>query len=180
MKNWEKGQSLLELIVVITVAVMIIGVLTLATIATIRNSQLSKNQAQATKLAQEAIEITRTGRDRAPTTIITGFTINSGTTSITSWQDPNLWSNQISSSCSPCYFKVISSPPSSYGNIQYIGTTPSLGEGIPSGSPIFNRTITISDDATSYTTEKKVTAIVTWVDFSGSHESRQATILRKL
>src|SRR3989344_3619732 len=174
----NKGQSLAELIIVMAVAVVVVGALVFATIATTRNAQFAKNQAQATKLAQEGIEWVRIGRDRSPTTIITGFTINGGP--VANWQDSKMWGPAaITGSCNPCYFRV-----SSYGNLNWIASQ-SNGELLPSpANPIFNRTILISDvvptDVINFAIEKKVTAIVQWTDFAGSHESRLSTILRKI
>lgn len=163
----EKGQSLLEVIVAVTVGILVVSALTFATIFSLRNAGFAKASAQATKLAQEGIERVRTGRDR--TAAITGdFQLSNQ--SITSWDDPDLWANRISINCIPnCYFKVNPS-----GELQYL-TGPQLVE--TNGQ--FKRVVILSDDA-SYQIEKKVTVIVTWTDFSGPHESRLTTILRRL
>lgn len=180
----EKGQTLLELIVVITVSAIIIGALVFATISSLRNTQLSKNQAQATKLAQEAIEKVRSGRDRG-SPIAGSFTI--GGASIDSWQDPDLWSNQINGNCGNntfvpptfCYFKFNSS-----GAFQYLISDrdiPSSAED-PLGDGKFKRVVILSDEAANnlYQVQKNVTVIVRWHDFSGDHDSRLTTILRKI
>ena len=60
----EKGQTLIELIVVVAVSVIVTGALVFAIIASLRNASFSKNQSQATKLAQEGIERVRIGRDK--------------------------------------------------------------------------------------------------------------------
>lgn len=183
------GQSLVELIVVIAVIVIVAGALVFATIASIRNAQFAKNQAQATKLAQEGLERVKTGRDRNPPNVISNFTLNSAT--VESWQDPDLWSkidgNCGNSALNPptyCFFKLISIS----GAIQNIGVgsfVPSLAEIIPN-TP-FRRVIILSDSSAScaigvacYTVEKIVTSVVTWTDFSGTHESKLTTILRKI
>ncbi|MBI2018654.1 prepilin-type N-terminal cleavage/methylation domain-containing protein [Candidatus Daviesbacteria bacterium] len=172
----EKGQSLMELIVVITVIVFVVGALTFATIASLRNAVFAQNQAQATKLAQEGIERVRTDRDRKAA--ITGFQLGSPPADVNSWDDDDLWSNQISSNCIPnCYFNISTS-----GVLQYIGagaTVPLYAEPI---APGFKRVVVLSDEAGSgfYRNEKKVTVVVIWTDFSGPHESKLTTILRKL
>lgn len=186
MLSNEKGQSLMELVVVIAVMVTVIGALTFATIASLRNAQFAKNQAQATKYAQEALEWARTGRDR-------NQCISNLDTSVNSWNGSvscpgssgAIWSytiTGISNNCenlttsSKCYFKV--DPSGSLNMVGYSQTTFPLifAESIP---PNFKRVITLSDDA-SFASQKTVTAIVTWTDFSGPHESRLTTILRKI
>lgn len=161
-----KGQTLLEVIVTSAVGILVVSALTFAVIFSLRNATLAKNQAQATKLAQEGIERVRSGRDKSAG--ITGFSL--GGQNVDSWDDSDLWSNQITPNCNPCYFKINSS-----SQLQYIGTL-SNGESIPP----FVRAMMLSDSATTYAVEKNVTVIVQWSDFAGSHESRLTTILRKL
>lgn len=175
-KQTEAGQSLIEVMVAVTVGILVVSALTFATIFSLRNAGSAKASAQATKLAQEGIERVRTGRDRS--IAITGnFQI--GSQSISSWDDPNLWANRISSNCTPnCYFNVSSS-----GGLQYLTATSSLPETAESNGQ-FKRVVILSDDA-GYQTEKKVTVIVTWNDFAcgitpNCHESKLTTILRRL
>lgn len=168
MLNNQKGQSLIELLVVITIVVIVVGALVFAIIASIRNATFAKNQAQATKLAQEGIEKTRSVRDRDDSVSY----LSAGV------QDWNyLWTNTVSVVCgsTPCFMKLKSSG-CVYDLCQIIGTT-STKEDIY-GDGKFRRVVTIEDGAVS--TEKKVTSLVTWTDFSGSHESRLTTILRRI
>src|SRR5439155_740384 len=129
-------------------------------------ASFAKNQAQATKYAQEGIERVRTGRDRNDP-ISGNFTL--GGQVVDNWQNQYLWSNQISTNCIPtCYFKLTST---SGGAIQYIGTgppVPSLAENIldSQGVTQFKRAIILSDTSTTYSVEKTVTVLVTWTDFS--------------
>lgn len=180
----QQGQSLMELIVVVAVTVFVVAALTFATIASLRNAQFSKNQAQATKLAQEALEKIRTGRDRNQ------CIRNIPSTDVNSWNGGNsvcggassFWSYPIYQGCgsSPfsCYFRVYQD------TLDYIAssqTFPTVGtEPIPSDNPIFQRVAIISDDSTTFQTQKTVTSIVIWTDVSGPHESRLTTILRKI
>lgn len=173
----EKGQTLLEVVVVIAVSVIIVGALVFATISSLRNAHTAKNQAQATKLAQEGMEKTRTSRDR-------GGNITGGFAG-TSWADPNLWSTNISvttcdSSLIPpqiCYFSL-----NSQGELVYKGASPNppTGQGETIGN--FTRYIILSDEAVSsnYTKWKTLTSLVIWSDFAGPHEARMTTVLRKL
>ena len=177
-KSSEKGQSLMELIVVITVIVFVVGALTFATIASLRNAVFAQNQAQATKLAQEGTEKVRSERDRGNP--ISGFNI--GSDNIASWQDSNLWSNQINGNCGDiaatpptyCYFKINNS-----GRLQYLTSASSIPLSTVEVIGLFKRAVILSDDV-DFQTQKTVMVIVTWTDFSGQHESKLTTILRKL
>src|SRR5687767_1622956 len=105
--NRGNGQTLVELLVVITIGIIVFGALTIATISSLRNAQSAKNQAQATKLAQEGLERIRADRDRDA-----GITVSGG--SVTSWSDPDLWSNRVNVVCGSCYFKLNSSSGMAY------------------------------------------------------------------
>lgn len=191
MLSDQKGQSLMELVIVIAVMVIVIGALTFATIASLRNAQFAKNQAQATKYAQEGLEWARSGRDR-------NSLISIPPTSVVSWNgngavNTSIWELRITGSntgsCdyepvspslpTPCYLKFLSN--GSLQNIAGFGTPfqKTNAEPIPHDAPIFYRALTLSDDS-SFAIQKTVTAIVTWTDFSGPHESRLTTILRKI
>ncbi len=177
----EKGQSLMELVVVIAVMVIVIGALTFATIASLRNAQFSKNQAQATKLAQEGLEWARTGRDR-------NSTIGGSLGDVSSWNgdgtsESSIWSYTIFSNCeivfpgNKCYFKIFSD-----GSLQYINSSPAFPSDFaetPVSAPMFKRAVILSDDNSS-ACAKKVTSIVQWKDFSGDHSSTLTTILRNV
>lgn len=197
----ERGQTLLELVVVMSVSVIIIGALVFATIASLRNAQFSKNQSLAAKLAQEGIERVRVGRDR--NTSITNLSA-----SVTSWNGnsstlcsgstvikaDSLWCYHISGNCdSPdlipagfCYFNVDSSGGLNSNGFG-VNPIPSQAE-VPTGNAAFRRYILLSDDLNhdknfttdDWLTQKEVTVVVTWTDFSGSHESRLTTILRRI
>lgn len=64
MKN--NGQSLIEMVVAIAVVVIVILALVAITTTSIRNAAFSRNQALATKYAQEWIEKARGLRDSQP------------------------------------------------------------------------------------------------------------------
>ena len=188
----ESGQSLVEVIVASVVGIFVVSALTFTTIFSLRNANFAKTSAQATKLAQEGVESVRTGRDR--NRAITGLGgdptswdgSSSSTCSGSDAKSDSIWCYQIDSTCSNqlnpnCYFNVISK-----GDVTNIGVLNNLGNGssIPTLAeqipPNFRRVVILSDTAADYTTQKKVTVIVTWTDFAGSHESRLITILRKL
>ena len=187
----EKGQTLMELIVVISVSVIIIGALVFATIASLRNAQFSKNQAQATKLAQEGIELVRVGRDQNKSiTNIPSANVDSWNGSIS---NPTylIWTYQIFNGCgsgvsgTACYFKLTSTGGVLTGTLNYIISStsfPTSGTEDPLGDGKFKRVVILSDESTNnlYQVQKNVTVIVRWTDFSGNHESRLITILRKI
>lgn len=180
----EKGQTLIELIVVMAVAVVIIGALVFVTISSLRNAQFSKNQSQATKLAQEGLERLRSARDRnSSITGIPGDTVNS-------WNgDDNgvgsIWNYRIYDGCASgintnfnCYFKF-SSP--NDGRLVYIGTSDKIPvSGYEQVYTNFKRVVILSDDSASFATQKTVKVVVQWTDFSGQHESQLTTILSKI
>jgi Tfp pilus assembly protein PilV len=175
--NSEKGQSLTELVIVMAVAIIIVGALTFATIATLRNAQFSKNQAQATKLAQEGIERIRSGRDRNA--------LISSLGAVKSWSGDgtagsDVWSAQIYNGCGSavnCYFKFDNTVGS---NITWIASSTTFPSAAESVNGILKRAIILSDVAASYGIEKQVAVIVEWTDFAGTHESRLTTVLRKI
>ncbi len=168
----EKGQTLIELIIVITVGIIIVSALTFATISTLRNANFAKNQAQATKLAQEALERVRTGRDRDVSPIGGSFTITGN--AVTSWSDPDMW-RSIAGTCSlNAYFTVDPT-----GLLSYVACSTPIPSTIITANG-FTTAIMLSDSAATSGSEKTATAIVSWSDFSGTHNSRLTTVLRKL
>jgi type II secretory pathway pseudopilin PulG len=164
----QTGQTLVEVIVVITVGIIVIGSLVFATISSTRNTDLAKRQSQATKLAQEAIEKVRTARDRDEA-ISTSFG-----SAVAKFSD--LYTINTKTSCgttTPCYF-IFSS--SGVLTQQTIDISESLNNG-------FSRQVQITDNgdtAPNYTLEKRVSVLIKWTDFSGDHQSKITTILRKL
>lgn len=145
----EKGQSLMELVVVMAVAVVVISALVFATIASLRNASFAKNQLQATKLAQQGLENIRTLRDRDGLVKVDADEIK--------------FSELQCSDTNNCFF---------FFNVGVLQSgTETNFELIPQD---FKRQFQIIDEDL----QKKVTVVVKWTDFSGSHESRLTTILR--
>lgn len=179
----EAGQTLMELIVVVAVSVVIIGALVFATISSLRNAQFAKNQSQATKLAQEGLERIRSGRDKNDAiSNISGVSVNSWNGD--SSGNGSIWNYQIYNGCASgvvntaCYFKFINSNGGALTSIGSYTSFPSIGTEDIYG--LFKRTIILSDDSATFGVQKTVAVIVRWVDFSGPHESRLTTILRKI
>ncbi len=156
----NKGQTLIEMIVVISVGVLVVGGLVFATINSLRNANFAKNQAQVTKLAQEGIERVRSIRDQNGVAV---FNHGGGQTSTFS----QLYSVLMVSTCNPCKFNLNSAQNSlnSTSNPEIVGN--------------FTRQVQITDDATNWASEKKITVVVSWTDPTGSHESKLTTILTK-
>lgn len=63
MKN-QSGQTLVEMVVAIGVLVIVVVALLSVTTVSIRNASFSRDQALATKYAQEAVETVRSYRDQ--------------------------------------------------------------------------------------------------------------------
>lgn len=154
----ERGQTLMEVIVASTVGILVVAALTFAVIFSLRNANLAKNQAQATKLAQEGLEKVRSLRDRDGPVDYTKP--DSTHTSVFS----DLW--PISLSCpANCYFYL--------QGVTLMGGTSANFENLP---PNFTRQVEIEDSASE---QKKITVVVRWSDFSGEHQSKLTSILGK-
>lgn len=191
-KKNENGQSLLEVVIAISVGIFVVAALTFATIFSLRNANFAKNSAQATKLAQQGIEMVRIGRNRnatisnLPASNVVSWNGNSSSnvcTENTAVKLDSLWCYRITQSggCNdtsteaPCYLNV---DPNS-GALNSIAAL-SLAEGIPSSNPVFNRVVLLSDEPSNYTSQKKVTVIVSWKDATGDHESKLMTVLGRI
>lgn len=188
----EKGQTLIELVVVIAVSVIVVGALVFAIIASLRNASFSKNQAQATKLAQEGIERTRLGRDRnRPVTNLLPVVSWNGTGA-----NDSIWDHVFAGDCEQeqsgvsnrCYFNVDAT-----GSLAFITSYGSTK--LPPGAELlgmFTRAVILSNDLNSdnkydnndplppLAKSIRVTSLVQWTDFSGEHQSKLTTILRKI
>lgn len=172
----QDGQTLIEVLIALTVAVIIIGALAIATIVSIRNSQFSQNQTQATKLSQEALELVRTIRNR-------NGVVTSSNPVFSNSRFSDFWSHQLDS-CNwnrmigTCgngsfngYFKL---------DIDHLELSrqdsPELANDLTAS--VFKRFVLVEDD-TSYTYQKRVSVVVSWSDSSGRHESNVQTLLTR-
>lgn len=156
LRESQKGQSLLEVVVTIGVLVVIVTGLTVVTINGLKNSQFSKNQLQATKLAQAGLEEVRTIKNRNCPVIV-------GEDSYWWFNAPSLvWGEskvdntnfQIILNNSQCELKQNSNP-DTFNNQ-------------------FKRFVEMRNDPAG---GKLITVRVSWSDFSGSHEAKHVTIL---
>ena len=73
----EKGQTLLEVLVALSVIVFIIAAITTAVIVSLSSAQYAKNQKTATSLAQEGLDVIRGFHDNEPTQYNSLFSKNS-------------------------------------------------------------------------------------------------------
>ncbi len=168
----SKGQSLLEVIVVVAVGVVVVSSLVFATIASLRNAQFAQNQNKATKLAQEGIEGVRSARNRSG--VIKGLF-----TADVTWEDARFWqpTSIVGTCASPCYFRLVNSY-----ELNWLSAGSSDSK-LPVNAEVldtqFKRAVILADDG-NLANSKKVTVVVTWTDFAGDHESRLSTILRNL
>lgn len=160
----EQGQSLIEVVVALSVASIVITSLLIVVINSLKNAQFAQTQVRATKLASQAIEQIRAVRDRDG---IVTFTSASGVTKFS-----DLWLINMNNACSPnpCAFKV--NADLSLVQTNQASDTEALGDGL-------SREVVISDSNDSHQTEKTVTVKVRWTDSSGTHESNLQTIMGK-
>lgn len=128
MTNWERGQSLFEVVVAIAISALIIVTIVSLVSNSLRNATFSKNSAQAASYAQEATEWLRAQRDSDIAVFITNITIP-----IWCFKDLN-W--EISGACLDAHI---------------IPDTPFLREGRFSSSPVSGKTVIEADVVVSWT-----------------------------
>lgn len=134
----------------------------------LKNSQFSKNQIRATKLAQDGIDKVRIIRDRDYT--VCGSV---GNPTVEEWS--GLW---VSGGCpvnDSCIYSIKEGAVTCGTQTPFWLKLDSNQETID----IFKRKITIKDEADDPANRKRVIVEVSWDDFSGSHNSQLVTILTK-
>lgn len=158
------GQSLIEVIVAVTVGILIVSALVFATIFSLRNASFASNSAQATKLAQEGIEKLRTLRDRDG--------------SVSYSIPPDFQAEKFSDlfPAAPINFSC-SAPANCYFYFHGGTLAGRIGASFEEIPPRFQRQVIIEGGEAN---QKQFTVIVKWRGFANEHESRLTTILRKL
>ena len=158
----SKGQTLLELVVSLGLGLIVVSALVITTTSGLKNSQFSQDQAKATELAQEGLESVRTIADRNCKVVIGGNTYY--------WYNkaPLIWDN---------LHQLVGGP--NFG----FSTSPdpavcSLTEVSPPFELVDNR-FRRHINLVRLGSDIRVTAVVTWSDFSGSHNSSLITILSR-
>lgn len=158
-----KGQTLLELVVGMSLITVVIGALAITTTYSLRNTQFSKNQALATKFAQENLEKVRTIKSSNDGVCL------QGQTPCKTWDE--IWGITFAGSS-----YVLTTSCTVTGNIvkplclSYNLTPANLGNG-------FTGQIIIEDEAAS---QKRVRSKVYWTDSTGQHVSELVTVFSKL
>jgi len=165
----DKGQSLLEVTVLVGLALITVSGLVIVTVNGLKNSQYSQNQAQATKLAQE-------GMDEVKGIVQRNCAVSNGGNylwfnSQTGTGSDLVWNHNFGQT-----FQIVN-----YSTCDLV--TPGLVLGThditPTATQIFTRDILIADDSSCASPSdcKLVTVTVNWTDFSGQHQSRLVTVL---
>lgn len=169
----NSGQSLLEVTIVIGLVVIVLMALSSVVIHGLETSQVAQNQAQATKLASQGLDIVRNIRDTGGTVCISS--------SVYRWKN-NFWSSSgcTGSAGSSCYFKIdtsgVCSDDPSPTNPLLNQVSASTFETISSQ---FTRQIK-TDPVGSDPNQIRVTSTVYWTDYSGPHSTSQVTILANI
>jgi Tfp pilus assembly protein PilV len=166
----SKGQSLIELVIGIGLITVVVGALAIVTVYSLQNTQFSKNQAQATKIAQENLEKVRTIKSANYGVCTQGQL----TTDCSSWDD--IWATVFgkvsASTCNGCTFNLGTCTVASVSRpfcLNYSATRATLSNG-------FTSQILLEDEADS---QKKITSRVYWNDASGEHSSDLVTIFSR-
>lgn len=154
----EKGEGLIEVMVTIFIATVVIGAMAIATIRGVSNAQFSQSQVQATKFAQETLEQLKTIRDRNLSVSL----LSAGTMPFSQFQ-------QNASCPDGCYFSL---------NQSSLSLTQVAEPGFTALSGGLRRQINLTSSATNK--EITATAIVSWTDAGGPHQSNLQTIFGQI
>lgn len=179
LRNYN-GQSLLEVTIMIGVVALVGSGLAFVTLTSLRNSQFSKNQVQATKLAQEGISQVRAIRDRHYTVC------KNANPPLNQW-NASFWSSlpcpaPVGPATPVCLFTLQNTPKTvNCSGISTSVTDPAWLYEYQANqdivNSIFSRKVIITDiDAN----QKKVEVTVSWNDASGTHKSDLFTILTNI
>lgn len=175
----HRGQTLIELVISIALILIIITGVTILTVKGLQNSQFSRNQVQATKLAQEGIEKMRTIRDNS-------FTICGWAGNATQPPPNGLWGAGCPSGCRYLIKQTVGTCNNTDTTVLWINYTPSTSttDTINVSGVDFKRSVVVTDttDLTGTSTAfvKNIDVVVTWTDSSGTHDSKVSTQLSRL
>jgi Tfp pilus assembly protein PilV len=161
----QKGQSLIEVVIALSIAIIVAVAFTNVTITSVRNAQFAKNQNLATKYAQQTIEYLRAIRDQDR--VISASPVEN-------WSD--LWEVNLGTT-GQCYNLDKS-------NIQLTEavscTTDAVIQDKSGTDTMFMRRIKISDDGTVAGKDRKTIDItVYWNDSKGQHSAVVSTYLTR-
>lgn len=174
LKFQQKGQTLLELVVGLSLIAVVVGAIAIITTNGLRNTTFSKNQSKATQLAQQNLEKARTVKSSNY-----GVCLENQTTCST-WEE--IWNTSFGtyqSGCTTGCTFVIKNNCTVTGNIvkpvclSFAAAPADLGDN-------FTGQIIIEDEPGSTTTQKRVISKISWTDTTGTHSSDLVTILSKI
>jgi type II secretory pathway pseudopilin PulG len=175
----HRGQTLIELIISVTLILIIITGVTILTVKGLQNSQYSRNQIQATKLAQEGIEKMRTIRDNSFT--VCGWAASGNTVA------PNgLWSAACPAGCRYLIQETAGTCNSTATSSLWINFTASTTavETKNINGVNFTRYVVVTNgtdlSGSANINVKNIDLIVSWTDSSGNHSSKISTQLSKI
>lgn len=167
------GQTLLELVVALGLIGVSITAITILNINGLQNSQFSQNQLQATKLAQEGMDLVRVIREQDYTVCAP---LNNNTDLFSKIWDPAFTCPAVSSGCN---FNIVKAAGTC--NLTLPITTTNLWLNLTSNNEILNgfgvrfkRNVTIIDILPN---QKEVKVTVKWTDTSGTHVSNVSTVM---
>ena len=185
-----QGQSLIEVLIAVAVGTVIItSLLGLATRAN-RNANFARAQGQASKLAQQGLEIVRN--------IETLNKDNAITLPVICADPSNNWTALYSNNCNladPTRFRLVPPPDASCPITSWCLEATTETEAITYDNFNFKRTVEISDTTGvsachtvgppvgndfDHTDSKQVTVEVVWEDPTGSHETKASTCINNL
>jgi type II secretory pathway pseudopilin PulG len=165
----KRGQTLLELVVLIGVIIIVVTGMVSTMVYGLKNSQFSQNQLQATKLAQEGLELMRSARQNHCKVTVTGVDYY--------WNPQvgqfSIWNQSFLDGTSQSF-------------VVNLGATPSctVTPGTDTTVPVpFIRTIKMKDLNSQIPPNRdqiQVTSTVIWIDPTGSHSSTLSTILANI
>lgn len=177
-----KGQSLMELVVGVSLITIVVGAVAVITTYGLRNSQFSKNQAQATKLAQENIEKVRTIKSSNYGICFIGLPACSSWEAVWTLGTESYSKFETDCAATGCKFSLLLSGCTIPGDgspqvcLQQLSATANpvnLQEG-------FTYEILISNEPEVGASQKRVTSRVFWTDTTGDHSSDLVTVFSKL
>lgn len=181
----NKGQSLLELVIGMGLISVIIGAIAVVTVNTLMNTQFSKNQVLATRMAQENLEKVRTIK-KLSFGVCTKADVTAGP-SCSTWED--IWAatfGTVGAGCitnaTGCTFNLENNCTLYNGDVKPFCLRYSASRkifvdsssGLPNG---FTGQIIIEDETLS---QKRVTSKVFWSDPSGEHSSYLVTVMTRI
>lgn len=173
-KLTQTGQSLMELVVGVGFIAAIITALAITTTYSSRNTQFSKNQALATKFAQENMEKVRTIKSANY-----GVCVEGQSTCYT-WEEILDLNFGAGENCPyGCTYVPTTIPCTVTGNIikpfclTYSAAPADLGNG-------FTGQIIMEDETGDPDTQQRVISRVFWTDSTGQHSSELVTVFSRI